>query len=109
METKLAKHNFDDNNCSNRGQTARDDRATKAFSSLQQEVLRLKKIVDEHDREISTRKNRNPQLGGIIELTDDLMRRFREALTRREELDDDWKSNFLYDIEGKLITMGENP
>ena len=93
---------FDDgNDPSNRGRTARDNQATRPLSTLQQEVLSLKKLVNERSKEISTLKNNNTQLGGIIEVTDDLMRRFNEALTRREELDDDWKSNFLYDIELK--------
>ena len=101
---------FDNGNSpSNRGRTARDNQATKPSPTLQQEVLSLKKLVNEHSKEISTLKNNNTQLGGRIEVTDNLMMRFKEALTRREELNDDWKSNFLYDIEGKLIKMGNKP
>jgi hypothetical protein len=97
------------NNPSNRGRTARDNQATRPLSILQQEVLSLKNLVNEHSKEISALKNNNTQLGGRIEVTDNLMMRFKKALTRREELDDDWKSNFLYDIEGKLIKMGNKP
>jgi hypothetical protein len=104
--------NFDNgNNPSNRGRTARDNQATKPLSILQQdqEVLSLKNLVNEHSKEIIALKNNNTQLGGRIEVTDNLMMRFKEALTRREELDDDWKSNFLYDIEGKLLNMRNTP
>jgi hypothetical protein len=46
--------------------------------------------------------------GEIFEVTDSIMKRFQEALTRRDELGG-WNVSFLKDIEGKLQKMGKTP
>jgi hypothetical protein len=60
------------NNPSNRGRTARDNQATKPLSILQQEVLSLKNLVNEHSKEMQRARPghglscRSPLTGGSI-------------------------------------------